>query len=106
MQQVGNQRVGNRTRDVWGWRERALVGARARFNAGLPREGRILRQCRRCLVAHNNLATSRDLREWCWPAQPVQHWFYWSITRAMKRLGAKQIGRAGGVGRPAIWTIV
>src|SRR5262249_13667584 len=40
-----------------------------------------------------------------YPARQRQHWQYWSITRALRRLGARPIGRAGGIGRPGIWVI-
>jgi hypothetical protein len=46
-----------------------------------------------------------ELRRWAYPARQRQHWQYWSITRALRRLGARPIGRAGGIGRPGIWVI-
>jgi len=59
-----NMQLGNRTRTEWGPRQRALVRARARFNAALPREGRIACQSRRCLLARQGVASQRELREW------------------------------------------
>ena len=59
--------------------------------AALPREGRIRRQTRRAFVARNPRSMT-ELREWCYPGQPRQHWHYWSITRALRRLGAQRIG--------------
>ena len=47
----------------------------------------------------------RQLREWCYPGRPRQHWFYINIKRALRRLGAKPIGRARGRGCPAIWSL-
>jgi hypothetical protein len=40
---------------------------------------------------------------WCYPRQPRKHWFYINIKRALRSLGAEQIGRADGPGRPAIY---
>jgi hypothetical protein len=45
----------------------------------------------------------RELREWCYPGRKRQHWFYINIKRALKRLGAMLISRAGGVGRPGVY---
>jgi hypothetical protein len=83
------------------YRDRAYMLVIAR----LPREGRIARQCRRCFTVRAGVATTADLRAFAYPAQPFARWQCWSIKRAMQRLGAKQIGRAGGIGRPAIWAI-
>jgi hypothetical protein len=74
--------------------------------ARLGRSGRVFTQVRRCLTAHDGIASMRDLRAWAYVGQPFQRWQCWSIKRALFKLGAKQIGRAGGVGRPAIYAIV
>jgi hypothetical protein len=66
---------------------------RAPFNAALPREGKIARQCRRCLLVNDGVASMRELREhWCYVGQPRQHWHHWSIVRALIKLGAQRIG--------------
>jgi hypothetical protein len=78
--------------------------ARRSFDPSLPRQGRLARQCKRAFLAHNNQPLSmRELREWCYPGRERQHWFYINIKRALRKLGAVQIGRAGGIGRPAIY---
>jgi hypothetical protein len=84
--------LGNRTRTVWGARERSIATARLSFNPALPREGRVMRGCRRALIARDGLVSMRELRSWCYPSQPRQHWHYWSIYEALKRLGAQRIG--------------
>jgi hypothetical protein len=62
--------------------------------AALPREGRIQRQVRRAFVAHSGQPLrTRDLLAWAFPAQPRQHWHYWSIYRAAVRYATK-VGRA------------
>src|SRR5215472_10563862 len=81
------------------YRDRAWT----RVIAALPREGAIARQCRRCFVAHDfKPVTMTELRGWCYAGRKRQHWMYWSITRALRRLGAVSLGRAG---RSGIWTI-
>jgi hypothetical protein len=87
-----NMQLGNRTRTEWGPRQRALVRARARFNAALPREGRIARQSRRCLLARQGVASLRELREWCYPSRERRHWHQTNIYRALRKLGARRIG--------------
>jgi hypothetical protein len=47
--QVANQRV----RTEWGWRSRAIGTARLSFNAALSRQGRVQRQTKRRLIAHD-----------------------------------------------------
>jgi hypothetical protein len=64
----------------------------AKAIAVLPRQGRIIRQCRRCLTAHNGFARMRELREWCYPGRQRQHWHHNNIRRALERLSAKRIG--------------
>jgi hypothetical protein len=61
--------------------------------------------CRRCLVARNGVATVREIREWAYVGRPQRHWQYAEIRRALRQLGAKQLGRSGGRGRPGIWAI-
>jgi hypothetical protein len=77
-----------------GLKGRAAYRTRAwcRAIAALPREGRIGRQTRRALIARHGIASMRELRDWCFPGQPRRHWHYFSITRALKRLGAQRIG--------------
>jgi hypothetical protein len=73
--------------------------------ASAPREGAIARQCQRCFIAHNQTAHMGQLKSWCYAGREHRHWMYWNIKRALKRLGARQIGRAGGRARHAIWAI-
>jgi hypothetical protein len=81
-----------------------IATARRSFNARLPRVGRVRRQCERCLTIHNPASMSQ-LRSWCYAGEPFQRWQCWSIKRALRKLGARQIGRAGGIGRPGIWSL-
>jgi len=54
-------------------------------------------------VAHGGQPLSMtELRQWCFARQERQHWHYWSITRALHRLGAVSLGRTGQAG---IWAI-
>jgi len=74
-------------------RRASIDRARLSFNAALPREGRITRLCRRCLLVNDGVASMRELRERrCYVGQPRQHWHYWSIVRALTKLGAQRIG--------------
>ena len=84
----------------------SIARARLSFDARLGRCGRVMTQVSRCMIAHDGMASMADLRAWCYVGQPFQRWQCWSIKRALFKLGAKQIGRAGGVGRPAIYAIV
>jgi hypothetical protein len=78
----------------------------ALFDAGAPRDGRVKTQCRRCFIANDmQPVTSADLRRWAFAGQPRQQWMHWSLTRALRSLGARQIGRASGGARPAIWAL-
>ena len=70
--------------------------------ASAPRVGRLARQCKRAFLAQPNLSM-RELIEWCYAGRTRQHWFYRNIKRALRSLGAVQIGRANGRGRPAIY---
>ena len=85
-------------------RRRASIDrALAAFNPSLPREGRIQRQCRRALLVRPTVTMSELCSRWCYPRRPRKHWFYINIKRALRKLGAEQIGRADGPGRPAIY---
>jgi hypothetical protein len=85
-------------------RRASIDRALAAFNPRLPRRGRVRRQAERCLIAQNGIASMKDLRAWCYIGQPFQRWQCWSIKCALWKLGARQIGRAGGIGRPAIYS--
>jgi hypothetical protein len=77
--------------------------SRMRALAALPREGRVQRQTRRAFIAHGGQPlTMTELRHWCFAGRQRQHWHYWSITRALHRLGALPLGRAG---RAGIWAL-
>ena len=83
-----------------------IARARLSFNAALPRQGRIVAQCRRAFIAHDFQPVSMaELKRWAYPGREHRHWMYWSIKRALRKLGARRIGRAGGIGRPAVWAI-
>jgi len=73
-------------------RRRSIERARLSFNAALPRQGRVQRAARRCLIAKNGVASMRDLRDWAYPGQPRLRWHRWSIVRALAKLGCKRIG--------------
>jgi hypothetical protein len=95
--------LGNRVRTEWGPRQRSIARARQSFNPTLRRRGRVATQARRCLTAHSGLATMTQLKAWCYAGRPHRHWQYEVIREALARLGATQIGRAHGIGRPSIW---
>jgi len=85
-------------------RQRAIARAWQFRIPSRPRQGRLQRQVRRAFIANDAQPLSMsDLRQWCYPGQPRQHWFYINIKRALHCIGAHQIGRAGGIGRPAIY---
>jgi hypothetical protein len=85
-------------------RRRSVARARLSFNPTLGRPGgRVSRQARRCLIAKNGVATMTQLKTWCYAGRAHRHWQYEVIREALHRLGARQIGRAGGIGRPGIW---
>jgi hypothetical protein len=84
--------LANRTRTVWGPRQRSVARARQSFNAALPRQGRVMRACRRALIARDGLVSLRELRSWAYPGQAHKRWHRWSIVRALHRLGAQRIG--------------
>jgi hypothetical protein len=82
-----------------------IARALAAFNPRLPRRGRVQRQAERCLIAHNGIASMKDLRAWCYIGRPFQRWQCWSIKCALRSLGAVQVGRDPRGGRPAIWSL-
>jgi hypothetical protein len=43
------------------------------------------------------------LRSWCYAGKPRQHWQLVNLKRALIRLGAIRIGRAG---RAWIWSLI
>jgi hypothetical protein len=74
-------------------RPRSIDKALAAFNAALPRQGRIERQCKRAFIVSDGQPVSmRELRErWCYPRQPFKHWHHTNIRRALDRLGAVRV---------------
>jgi hypothetical protein len=81
---------------------RALAAA----NPTLPRVGRLQRQCRRCLIANDGSATTTQIRAWCYPGRERRHWHHAEIRRALRQLGAVQLGRSSrGMGRAGIWAL-
>jgi hypothetical protein len=75
-------------------RARSIARARQSFIASNPREGRIMRACRRALIAAGGQPLmTRDLLRWAYPrVERFQCWHYWSIYRAAPRYAIK-IGR-------------
>ena len=72
---------------------RSIARARQSFNASLPRPGsRVATQIRRCLIAHDGVASMAQLRSFAYVGQPRQHWHYKWIYSALRRLNAKRIG--------------
>jgi hypothetical protein len=85
------------------WRRRFTDSAAQSALAALPRRGRVITQCTRAFLAHHpDPVTMTTLRQWCFAGRPRQHWQYWSITRALRRLNAASLGRAG---RAGIWSL-
>jgi hypothetical protein len=101
MHQLANTRV----RTEWGQRERSAFRARLSAIPTNPRWGRIMIGARRGLIAGNGIATVSQLREWCYAGRPYRPWHCGEIRRALKQIGARQIGRARGMGAPGIWAI-
>jgi hypothetical protein len=102
--------VGTVSKAVSGRSERVLASiarARAARTAGeTGGPGRVMVQCRRCFIANNmQPVTATDLRRWAFAGQPRQQWHHWSLTRALRSLGARQIGRATSGNHPAIWSL-
>jgi hypothetical protein len=94
---------------VSGRAERTLASRRrawAMFDAGAPRDGRVKLQCRRCFLANEmRPVDSAQLRRWAFAGQPRQQWMHWSLTRALRSLGARQLGRAVTGNRPMVWAL-
>jgi hypothetical protein len=85
---------------------RPIDRARALADPTLPRRGRLKTQAKRALVAHGGRASTSQIREWCYVGKPYQHWHHTEIRRALRQLGAVQIGRSRtGRGRPGIWSL-
>ena len=82
MQQLG------RTAIVTGPRQRSIASARLSFIASNPREGRVMRACRRALIATGACRT-RDLLNWAYPGVERQFWHYKSIYRSAQRYAVK-----------------
>src|SRR5262249_827332 len=59
--------------------------------ASNPREGRVMRACRRALIAAGGRPfTTRDLLAWAYPRKTKYAcWHYWSIYRAAPRYAVK-----------------
>ena len=88
------------------WRRRSIARARVSFNPTSCRPGgRVATQARRCLIAKNGVASMTQLKDFCYAGREHRHWQYEVIREALRRLGARPIGRAGGIGRPGIWAI-
>jgi len=106
MTDVGQEPDVSRRNAVLVARRASIATARLSANAAAPRDGRVIVQCRRCFLAHHpDPVTSADLRRWAFAGRPRQQWMHWSLTRALRSLGARQIGRASGGARPAIWAL-
>jgi hypothetical protein len=68
-------------------RRQSIARARLSFNAAKSRpNGRLLKQCRRCLIAHNGVATTTDLKDWAYAGRDHRHWHYWNLKRALLSL--------------------
>jgi hypothetical protein len=105
--QLGNRTTRTRivySKITWERRKLSIARARASFNPALPRSGRLMTQCRRCLIARDGVATMRELAQWCYPLER-RHWHYKEVKGALLRIGARLIGRAQSVGRPGIWAM-
>ena len=61
-------------------------------------------QAGRGLIAHDGVATTTQLLQWAYPRER-QRWHCNELRRALRQLGAKEIGRADGLGRPIIWAL-
>jgi hypothetical protein len=56
--------------------------------AAARREGRVMRQIRRCFIARGRPLTTGELCDWSF-GRPRRHWHYWSIYRAAPRYAVK-----------------
>src|SRR5262249_39848922 len=72
-------------------RQRSINTARLSFIAANPREGRVMRACRRALIAAGGQPLmTRDLLAWAYPrTTKYACWHYWSIYRAAPRYAIK-----------------
>jgi hypothetical protein len=82
-----------------------IARALAAFDARMPRRGRVELGVRRCLIAGDGIASMKDFRLWCYPTRQPRRWMYYSIRRALWKLGAAKIGRARGTGCPAVYRL-
>jgi len=76
--------------------------------ASRPREGRVMRQVRRCFVAAGfRPLTTSEIMPWIYPQlDRYKHWHRWSARRALLRY-AEPIGRSqSGRGQPVIWQLI
>jgi hypothetical protein len=88
-------------------RRHSIARARQSFIASNPREGRVLRQVRRCFVAGDGKPrTMSEFLRWAYPElDHFKCWHRWSVRRALLKV-AKPIGRSSvGRGAPGIWVI-
>jgi len=92
--------------------ERKLTLARmarvtaARLAGDFGCNGRVMVQCRRCFIANDmRPVTATQLQRWAFAGQPRQQWHHWSLTRALRSLGAVQVGRSPHGNHPAIWSL-
>ena len=94
-----------RTGSVKGRRRRFTDSQAQSAIASQPREGRVMRQVRRCFIAAGGrpLSTSQ-IMPWIYPQlDHFKHWHRWSARRALLRY-AVPIGRSEtGRGLPVIW---
>ena len=72
-------------------RRASIARARQSFVASNPREGRVMRQCRRALIAAGGRPLmTRDLLRWAYPhIEQFKCWHYRSIYRAAPRYAIK-----------------
>jgi hypothetical protein len=101
MQQIG---ISLSSADLRRRRRTSIDIARKSFNPRNSRTGRLVTQARRGLIANDGLATTSQLLQWAYPHER-RHWHCDELRRALRKLGAKQLGRSGGRGRPIIWSI-
>ena len=85
------QLANTRVRTEWGPRQRSIARARQSFIASNPREGRVMRACRRALIAAGGRPLmTRDLLRWAYPQlRRFECWHYKSIYRSAPRYAVK-----------------
>jgi predicted aminopeptidase len=66
-------------------RQRSIERARLSAIPTNPRWGRVMRACRRALIANQSASVSQ-IREWAYCGQPYQTWHCHEIRRALKQL--------------------